>query len=186
VVGTAGSVSEAVAAATSYEPDVILMDFELPDGDGPEATEQIKALTPWVKVVMLTAHTDDQSLVRAIAAGCSGFVKKQEAVDVLFDAIVAAHEGETITPPTDLAPLLRQLPPTRRGLGSDLTSREVELLGLIRTGLVNKEIAQQLGLRLNTVRNHVQNILYKLQAHSKLEALATAVREGIISYPSEA
>ncbi|MEY2405650.1 MAG: hypothetical protein QOG39_566, partial [Acidimicrobiaceae bacterium] len=103
VVGTAGSVSDAVAAALAYEPDVILMDFELPDGDGTEATERIKALTPSVKVVMLTARTDDQSLVRAIAAGCSGFVKKEDAVDSLLEAILAANEGETITPPSELA-----------------------------------------------------------------------------------
>ncbi|MEY2434342.1 MAG: cyclic di-GMP phosphodiesterase [Acidimicrobiaceae bacterium] len=184
VVGTAGSVSEAVVAALAYAPDVILMDFELPDGDGPQATEQIKALTPSVKVIMLTARTDDQALVRAIAAGCSGFVKKADAVDVLLEAIVAAHEGETVAPPSDLAPLLRQLRPTHRGLGSDLTPRELEVLGLIASGSVNKQIAQQLGLSLNTVRNHAQNILYKLQAHSKLEAVATAVREGVIDYPA--
>jgi response regulator RpfG family c-di-GMP phosphodiesterase/DNA-binding CsgD family transcriptional regulator len=186
VVGTAGTVSEAVSAASAYEPDVILMDFELPDGDGPQATEQIKALTPSVKVIMLTARTDDQALVRAIAAGCSGFVKKEEAVDVLLEAILAAHDGETVAAPKDLVPLLRQLRPTHRGLGADLTPRELEVLGLITAGLVNKEIAQQLGLSLNTVRNHAQNILYKLQAHSKLEAVATAVREGIIGYPGRA
>jgi putative two-component system response regulator len=186
VVGTAGSVSEAVAAATGYEPDVILMDFELPDGDGPQATEQIKALTPSAKIIMLTARTDDHALVRAIAAGCSGFVKKEDAVDELLDAIVAAHEGESISLPTNLVPLLRRLRPTYRGLGADLTPRELEVLGLIASGLVNKQIAQRLTLSLNTVRNHAQNILYKLQAHSKLEAVATAVREGVIDYPNEA
>ena len=183
VVGIAGSVSEAIVAALGYQPDVILMDFELPDGDGPQATEQIKALTPAVKVVMLTARTDDQSLVRAIAAGCSGFVRKDDAVEKLLDAIVAAHEGETIASPVDLAPLLSQLRPTQRGIGADLTPRELEILELIASGLVNKQVAQQLHLSLNTVRNHAQNVLYKLQAHSKLEAVATAVREGIISYP---
>ena len=183
VVGTAGTVAEAVVAALAYVPDVILMDFELPDGDGPQATEQIKALLPAVKVIMLTAHTDEQSLVNAIAAGCSGFVKKEEPVDVLLDAIVAASEGETIAPASALAPLLRRLRPTNRGLGADVTSRELEVLELMAVGLVNKVIARRLGLRLNTVRNHVKNILYKLQAHSKLEAVATAVREGIIRYP---
>jgi DNA-binding NarL/FixJ family response regulator len=132
---------------------------------------------------MLTARTDDQSLVRAIAAGCSGFVRKDDAVEKLLDAIVAAHEGETIASPVDLAPLLSQLRPTQRGIGADLTPRELEILELIASGLVNKQVAQQLNLSLNTVRNHAQNVLYKLQAHSKLEAVATAVREGIISYP---
>ena len=97
MVGTAVSVSEAVVAALAYEPDVILMSFDLPDGDGAQATEQLKALTPSVKVVMLTACTDDRALVRAIAAGCSGFVQKEDAAETLLEAIVAAHEGETIT-----------------------------------------------------------------------------------------
>jgi putative two-component system response regulator len=183
VVGTAGTVAEAVVAALAYVPDVILMDFELPDGDGPQATEQIKALLPAVKVVMLTARTDEQSIVNAIAAGCSGFVKKDEPVEVLLEAIVAANEGETIALPSELAPLLRQLRPTNRGLGADVTPRELEILQLMAAGLVNKVIAGRLDLRLNTVRNHAKNILYKLQAHSRLEAVATAVREGIISYP---
>jgi putative two-component system response regulator len=186
VVGTAGTVAESVVAALAYEPDVILMDFELPDGDGPQATEQIKALLPAVKVIMLTARTDEQSLVNAIAAGCAGFVKKEEPVDVLLEAIIAASEGETIAAPSLLAPLLRQLRPTNRGLGVDVTPRELEVLELMAEGLVNKVIAQRLGLRLNTVRNHIKNILYKLQAHSKLEAVATAVREGVIRYPDVA
>jgi DNA-binding NarL/FixJ family response regulator len=85
-------------------------------------------------------------------------------------------------PPSDLTPLLRRLRPTRRGLGSELTPRQNEVLGLIASGLVNKQIAKQLCLSLNTVRNHTQNILYKLQAHSKLEAVATAAREGLIEH----
>ena len=183
VVGTAGSVSTAVVAAMAYQPDVILMDFELPDGDGPDATQQIKALTPSVKVVMLTAHTADHALVRALSAGCSGFVSKTDAVDALLEAIVAAHAGETLTPPVDLAPLLAQLRPTSRGLGAAITPRELEVLGLVAAGLGNKQIAERLVLSLNTVRNHTQSLLQKLQAHSKLEAVATAVREGIIDYP---
>lgn len=185
VVGTAGSVAEAITAALAHVPDVILMDFDLPDGTGPEAAQQIKALNPAVHVIMLTVHTDDRSLVQAIEAGCCGFVKKEEAVEVLLDAIVAVYDGEMLVSPSDLPLLLRGLRATHRGLGADLTRRETEVLELISGGSVNKLIAKQLGLRLNTVRNHVQNILNKLQAHSKLEAVATAVREGIIAYPTE-
>jgi DNA-binding NarL/FixJ family response regulator len=184
VVGTAGTVADAVIGARASEPDVILMDFELPDGDGAEATEQIKALTPSVKVVMLTARSDVQSFTRALAAGCSGFVTKETGVDNLLAAIVAAHAGEVIPPPIGLAPALRDLRPTHRGLGADLTPRELDVLSRMAVGMANKQIGQDLGLSLNTVRNHVQATLYKLQAHSKLEAVATAVREGIIDYPT--
>ena len=183
VVGTAGTVAAAVEGAAAYAPDVILMDFQLPDGDGIRATEQIKSATPTVSVIMLTGSDNEQSLARAIAAGCSGFVRKTEPVDVLFDAIAAAHEGEVTVSPHELAPLLRELRPTKRGLGATLTPRELEILRLIASGLANKDIALRLGLRLNTVRNHVQNVLYKLNAHSKLEAMANAVREGVIAYP---
>jgi DNA-binding NarL/FixJ family response regulator len=183
VVGTAGTVATAVALAVRCNPDVVLMDFTLPDGDGDTAAAQIKTLMPAVGVIMLTACTGDAALVRAIAAGCSGFVRKDDAVDTLLAAIVAAHEGEMIDHPADLASLLRQLKPTDRGLGGDITPREREILELTASGLINKQIARHLGLRLNTVRNHSQSILQKLQAHSRLEAVATAVREGIISYP---
>ncbi len=185
VVGAAGSVAEAVAAAAAYQPDVILMDFELPDGNGPQATEQIKALTPEVKVIMLTARTDDDAMIQAMAAGCSGFVKKEEPVDNLLVAILAVNDGETITTPSELAPFIRGLRPTHRGLGVDLTARELDVLRLMASGLLNKQIAQCLGLQLNTVRNHVQNLSNKLQVHSKLEAVVTAVREGIIDYPRD-
>ena len=78
---------------------------------------------------------------------------------------------------------MRQAPPAQRALGAELTPRELEVLEMMAAGLINKQIAKRLGLRLNTVRNHSQNILYKLRAHSRLEAVATAVRDGIIGYP---
>jgi DNA-binding NarL/FixJ family response regulator len=184
VVGTADSVATALDATLAFKPDVILMDFGLPDGDGAHATEQIKALMPSVHVIMLTARTDDHALIRAIAAGCSGFVRKTDAVEDLREAIIAAHVGEPTTASSELSPLLRQLPPTHRGLGADLTPRELEVLELMVSGLINKQVARQLGLQLNTVRNHAQNILYKLKAHSRLEAIAIAVRDGVIAFPS--
>jgi DNA-binding NarL/FixJ family response regulator len=184
VVGTAGTVASAVASAVELRPDVVLMDFELPDGDGPQATREIKALVPSANVVMLTGHTADEALVSAIASGCSGFVSKADTTESLFDAIIAARDDEPVTSSSELAPLLRQLAPTHRGLGADLTPRELEVLRLMATGLINKQVARTLGLRLNTIRNHSQSILCKLHAHSRLEAVATAVRDGIIAYPS--
>jgi DNA-binding NarL/FixJ family response regulator len=182
VVGTAGTVAAALGAIAALEPDVVLMDFHLPDGDGPEATRQLRALRPSSKVIMLTARSDEQALTDALAAGCAGFVRKEDGVDNLLAAIVAAHEGELVDTPRDLLPLLRKLAYAPRGV-VDLTPREVEILTLSAAGMANKEIAEKLGVRLNTIRNHVQKILGKLGAHSRLEAVAIAVREGILAYP---
>jgi putative two-component system response regulator len=181
VVATAVSVLAAEQAVVAYEPDVLLMDFELPDGDGIAALARIRALVPSAKVVMLTGRTSHEALIRAIDAGCAGFVGKTEPVDKLIDAIRAAHHGDTLTPVTDLPRLLDSLSPTSRGLGSDLGPRELEILRLVAGGLANKAIAQRLYISLNTVRNHVQHILQKLDAHSRLEAVATAVRENVIA-----
>jgi response regulator RpfG family c-di-GMP phosphodiesterase/DNA-binding CsgD family transcriptional regulator len=185
VVGAAATIAEARVVAIAYQPDVVLIDFELPDGDGADATSQINAILPRAKVVVITSRTDDEALVRCVAAGCSGFVTRQESVESLVDSIRAAHEGDIVTPVSELVPLIRRLPSTRRGLGAALRPREIEVLNLVASGLPNKQIAQRLTLSLNTVRNHVQSVLYKLHAHSKLEAVATAVREGIIDYPGK-
>src|SRR5207245_2763584 len=172
VVGVAGTVAAAGVLARRYEPNVVLMDFELPDGDGADATEQVKALVPTAQVVMLTARTDEEALVRAISAGCSGYITKLEPVDHLVDAIRAAHRGEVVADPGERPPPLAQLRPMTHRLSGSLGARELEVLHLIGLGLPNKQIAARLNLSLNTVRNHVQRILYKLDAHSKLEAVA--------------
>ena len=184
VVGTVGTMEAGIDAAMRYQPDVILMDFGLPDGDGALATQQIKLLVPSAKVLMLTSRDDEEAFVAAIAAGCSGFVRKEDTVERLFDAIMLSSEGEIIQSDGEVMPLLGRLKRTNRGLGSDITPREIEVLRHMATGAVNKRIALLLGVSVNTVRNHVQKILVKLDAHSKLEAVSTAVREGLIDYPS--
>lgn len=180
VVGIAGTARAAREMVETAHPDVVLMDYRLPDGDGVGATGEIKAVIPEVKVVMVTSTDDDAVLVRALEAGCSGFVPKHRPVQELIDAVRAAHAGEALVSPPLLARLLPRLRPTSRGVGSDLTTRELEVLGLLAEGLSNQAVAERLTISLHTVRNHVQNILMKLGAHSKLEAVATAVREGII------
>ena len=182
VLGRAASLAEARALAAAHEPDVILMDFELPDGDGAAATREIKMVTPSAKVVMLTARTDEDDLVRAIAAGCSGFVAKHHGAETLVRAIRSAHQGEAVISSERLPALLERLRPTHRGLSATLTPREIEILGLIASGLDDDAIAQRISVSPETVRTHVQNVLYKLQVHSKLEAVATAAREGVIDH----
>ena len=181
VVGTAATVAEGVKAARSLEPDVVLMDYELPDGDGTQAVSAIVAHRPDARVVMLTSFTDDAVAHRAIQAGCCGYVTKDRAVDEVVKAVRAVHGGEALISSTVLA---RLLPRMDRGFrwGADLTARELDVLQLLGEGASNREIAERLSLRLNTVRNHVQNMLLKLGAHSRLEAVSIAVREGIINY----
>jgi DNA-binding NarL/FixJ family response regulator len=158
------------------------MDYELPDGDGASATERIKAETPEAQIVMVTSFDDEGILVRAIEAGASGFITKHKAIQEVAAAVRAAHAGEALISPSMLARLLPKLRQNPRGVGADLTAREVEVLKLLAAGVSNQQIAEELVLSLHTVRNHVQNVITKLGAHSKLEAVATAVREGLIRH----
>ena len=183
VVGVAGTVAEVCELAASLRPDVVLMDFALPDGDGVAATAAIKLARPEVKVVMLTSFVDVDVLVAAIDAGCSGFVTKHKAGEELTAAVRLAAEGEALVSPDMLARLLPRLRPSYHGVGADLTPREREVLDLLAQGESKEAIAQRLFLSANTVRNHIQNILGKLGAHSRLEAVATATREGLIRRP---
>ena len=183
VVGVAGTVAEVRELAASLWPDVVLMDYALPDGDGVAATSAVKTARPEVKVVMLTSFVDVDVLVAAIEAGCSGFVTKHKAADELTAAVRLAAQGEALVSPDMLARLLPRLRPTYHGIGSDLTPREREVLDLLAQGESKEAIARRLFLSANTVRNHIQNILGKLGAHSRLEAVATATREGLIHRP---
>lgn len=183
VIPPAGTVAEATASTRQHLPDVVLMDFRLPDGDGIEATGIIKSERPQTKVVMLTASTDDSVLVSAIEAGCSGFITKDRASQDVVTAVRAAHAGEALISPDMLARVLPKLRRDRRGIGTNLTARELEVLQLLAEGISGSSIAERLFISPKTARNHIQNILMKLNAHSRLEAVATATREGIIKYP---
>ncbi|MFZ6005299.1 MAG: response regulator [Actinomycetota bacterium] len=180
VVGCAATGREAEERCREAAPDVVLMDFGLPDQDGARTTRAVRAEAPDIKVVMLTSLVDDSVVLSAIDAGCSGYVTKDKSVSELVDAIRAAHAGEALIAPAMLVRLLPRLRRSYQGLGSDLTAREREVLSLLAEGLPNKDIAERLVVSLNTVRTHVQNVLSKLQAHSKLEAVAVAAREAII------
>jgi two-component system response regulator DevR len=186
VVARTGSVAEATRAAQVLAPDVVLMDYQLPDGNGVTAAERIRRHRPETKVVMLTAYAEDALLVAAVEAGCSGYLTKDRAVEEVVSAVRAAHAGEVLVSPAKLAQLLPKLRPQRAPSSSEggvsLTARELEVLQLMAEGLSNHAIAERLVLSLNTVRNHVQNVISKFDAHSKLEAVAIAVRTGVIHH----
>ena len=184
VVGLAATASEAVDLATRLHPRVVLMDYKLPEQDGVAITAEIKQRDPEVMVVMLTGLTDERILLDAIEAGCSGFLTKDRAAAEVADAVRAAAAGEALISPALLARLLPKLNRTHREVGADLTDREREILRHLARGSSNKVIASELYLSVNTIRNYIQSVLKKLGAHSKLEAVATAVREGIIDYPT--
>ena len=180
VVGVAGTVAEVCEMASTSRPHVVLMDYALPDGDGVTATVAIKALQPEVKVVMLTAFLDEEVLVAAIEAGCSGYITKYKGAEELVTAVRLAAEGEALVSADMLARLLPRLRRSHHGLGWNLTPREREVLELLAEGDTKEVIAARLFVSTNTVRNHIQNILTKLGAHSRLEAVAAAAREGLL------
>ena len=180
VVGVAGSVAEVRQMVVTRRPQVVLMDYGLPDGDGVSATAAIKASQPDVQVIMLTSYVDDDVLVAAIQAGCTGYVTKHKGAEELTAAVRLASGGEALVSPDMLARLLPRLRRGNHGLGWDLTPRERQVLDLLAQGESKEAIAQRLFLSTNTVRNHIQNILTKLGAHSRLEAVAAAAREGLL------
>lgn len=177
VVAVASTAAAAVEFAADLAPDVAVVDFRLPDGDGATVTREVIAASPATKVLILTGASDDGLLVAAIEAGCSGFLTKDRALAELVTAVRLASLGESYIPAELLSNLLPMLRGERRGLGTDLTPRELEMLALLRLGTSTVEMASRLNLSVHTVRNHVRNILGKLRAHSKLEAVAIATRE---------
>ena len=183
VCATAHSLASARAMLAVDPPQVVLLDQRLPDGLGVDAIPELKRLAPSVRIVMLTASTDDSTLMAATEASCSGFLTKTSSVDELVGAVRAAAAGEVLMPPALLSRLLRRINRNHRGIGADLTARELEVLRLIANGSTNAMIGEQLGVSVNTVRNHVQNLLNKLGVHSKLEALSVAMREGLLRPP---
>jgi two-component system, NarL family, nitrate/nitrite response regulator NarL len=176
VVAVAHSVAAAVADASTTQPDVILMDYYLPDGDGVSAIARIKQDHPEIKVVLLTGSDDPQALQRAVDVGCLGYLDKTAPLDELAAAVRVAATGHVVISAKDLA----QLVPGRTADPAALTKRERQVLHLIADGLTNQAIAAELVLSIHTVRTHVQNILTKLGAHSKLEAVAVAKRRRLL------
>jgi DNA-binding NarL/FixJ family response regulator len=182
VVGIASTAAEARRLADVHRPRVALVDFMLPDQDGVGLAAALKASDPDLMAVMLTASTEDRVLLGAIDAGCSGFLTKDRAVTEVVEAVLAAADGEALVSPAQLARLLPRLSKTTQSVGADLTRRELQLLHHLARGQSNKAIAEELHLSVNTIRNYMQSVLLKLGAHSKLEAVSTAVREGLIDY----
>jgi DNA-binding NarL/FixJ family response regulator len=187
VVGTAANGTEGVEMAKRHQPDVVLMDVEMDEMNGIAATREVVRLLPGVKVVMLTANADQATILDAMESGAVGYLTKDKAlVDDVVDAVRRAYAGEIMLPTALIGRLITSLATRRReqaerqDLVERLTAREREILHLIAEGADNKTIADRLIVSPHTVRTHVQNLLAKLGAHSKLEALTIAARRGLV------
>jgi DNA-binding NarL/FixJ family response regulator len=182
VVGVAPNAATALGMAATARPDLVLMDYHLPDGDGVAASRAIHAVRPGMPIIILTGDASDEVLLAALNAGVSGFLVKSDPFAELVPWIRRAAAGEILWPAERLARLL-----ARSEQGSavqakpgELTRRERDVLQLMSDGLDNKTIAHRLGISLTTTRGYVQGVLQKLGAHSKLEAVVIASRSGLL------
>jgi DNA-binding NarL/FixJ family response regulator len=178
VVGEAANGTEAVAQALSLTPDVMLMDVEMPDMSGIEATRRIRAACPETHILILTVSDRNKDLLAAFKAGARGYLLKNMEGKEVLTAIHRVAAGEVILPPHLAARLMEGLAEPAQKT-EELTGRELDVLQYIAQGLGNKEIATALNISENTVKTHVRHILAKLNLRSRAEAAAYAVRAGL-------
>ncbi|WP_103501368.1 MULTISPECIES: response regulator transcription factor [Streptomyces] len=188
VVGEAGDGAEAVEKAADLLPDIVLMDVRMPRRGGIEACTSIKEVAPSARIIMLTISDEEADLYDAIKAGATGYLLKEISTDEVTAAIRAVADGQSQISPSMAAKLLTEFKSMIQRTGEDqrlvpaprLTGRELEVLKLVATGKNNRDIARVLFISENTVKNHVRNILEKLQLHSRMEAVVYAMREKIL------
>jgi len=192
LVGQASDGTEAVTVAGESLPDVVLMDIRMPKISGIEACRAIKEVAPSAKIVMLTISDEEEDLFEAIRAGASGYLLKDIPLDEVADAVRAVHGGQSLINPSMAGKLLSEFATlakrdteeeeTQHVAPPKLTDREMEVLKLVARGMNNRDIAKELFISENTVKNHVRNILEKLQIHSRMEAVMIAVRQKLIEF----
>jgi DNA-binding NarL/FixJ family response regulator len=192
VVGTAGDGLEAIEKVQQLQPDIVLMDIRMPGTNGVEATRVITKLAFEVKVLMLTTFKDSEFIFEALEEGASGYLLKDMPTDTIVQAILTVHSGGVVLPPDITAQMLQELKKTKELEQSnktecpkvieDLTERELEVLQQLGYGYSNKEIAEALFITEGTVKNHVSNLINKLELRDRTQAAIFAVRYGITTF----
>ena len=184
VLGSGATGREAVALVERLRPRVLLLDFDMPGGNGVVTATEIKARWPETMIVMISGSTDDSLLLRAIDAGCSGYLTKDRAASDVASAVRTVAAGEALLSPAAMARLLPRLPKSNRGMGADLTERQLDVLAMLARGATNKTVAVAFSCSTEAARDEINGVIASLGAHSTLEAVATAIREGVIEYNS--
>ena len=174
LIAEAANGKEAVEAFRSHQPDVTLMDIQMPAVDGLEAIDRIREEFPNARIIVLTTYTGDVQVLRALRAGARAYILKGHVHKELLETIRAVHAGQKRIPP-DIAAELAD-----HATDDELTDREIDVLRLIGTGNTNKQIADQLSIGEATVKSHITNILSKLGANDRSHAVTIGLRRGII------
>jgi two-component system NarL family response regulator len=187
VIGECGTMHDAIDMALTVKPDVVLMDFSLPDGTGLEATRAILTNLPDTQIIFLTVHDNDERLIAAMRAGAKGYLLKNLSVSKLLASLRALERGEAAISRTMMARILEEFaqstPPPAAAPSPlvGLTSREIEVLQELADGITNQEIATRLYISENTVKNHIHNILEKLNLSNRREAIEFARKHGLFA-----
>ena len=186
VVAEAGTGMEAIALVREHAPEVVVMDLNMPGISGVEATRQITSIAPLTRVLVLTISDQDGDVIDAIMAGACGYLLKDASIQELLRGIRAAAVGESLISPHVASKVLQRVrasssqPEIEQTIRSELSEREIEVLKLIANGKENAEIAAELHISPKTVKNHISNILMKLQIENRIQAAVFAVRSGIV------
>ena len=189
-LGAAASLSDGIDLVQTCTPEVLLLDVGLPDGNGLDLIPEIVEISPKTNIVVLTSLTDEATLMRVVDSGISGFVSKNSQLSDLLATIRKAAEGEIVIPTSLLMGLLMRMPRDKAAAFHEekgwerLTLREQEILGMLAMGKSGNEIADELHIAPLTVRTHIRNLMSKMGVHSRLEAVAFGLKNGIIEPPS--
>jgi DNA-binding NarL/FixJ family response regulator len=186
VVGEAENGETAIRLTSDLAPDVVIMDLNMPGAGGVETTRRLSSLAPLSRVVVLTISADDDDVMNAVMAGACGYLLKDSSIQELIAGIRAASEGESLISPQIAAKVLQRLRAQSKDadaaetIRAELSNRELQVLKLIANGKDNAQIARELFISPKTVKNHISNILMKLQIENRIQAAVYAVRSGIV------